>query len=64
MALSVYEERIIRILKRGRRALTTKQISEYSEISYNTTKKYLIRLYNKKYLTKKTLSNKIYWNNK
>lgn len=59
--LNPYEERILRILSRGRRALTTSQVSQFSGISYNTTKDYLTLLNNKKKIRKRTESNKIYW---
>ena len=60
--LKPYEERILRVIINACRSLTTSQISKYSLISYNCTKKNLQNLYDKKYIKQRKLSNRIYWN--
>jgi len=62
--LHPYEERILKILARGKRELTTLQVSEFSGISYNTTRNYLEKLKTKGKVKKVDLGNRIYWNNK
>jgi predicted transcriptional regulator len=56
-----YEERILRVLAREKRALTTSQIIIFSGISYNTTKSYLNKLNQAKYVFRKKEGNKILW---
>lgn len=56
-----YEERIINTLMYSFRPLTTSQVSEYSGISYNTTKDYLEQLKKKGKVKSRVLSNRIYW---
>ena len=58
---NLYEERILRVLVKSRRKLTTSEVSKFSGISYNTTKKYLERLNNKGYIKKRNYGNRIYW---
>jgi hypothetical protein len=58
---SVYEERILRILARGRRKLSTNKVSGYSKISYNATKLSLEKLYRKKKVKRNKVGNIIYW---
>lgn len=58
---NAYEERILRVLARGRRALTTLQIADFTGISYNTVKKYLESLSRRSVIKRKKLTNKIYW---
>jgi len=61
MTLNVYEQAIFRLLKIARRPLTTTQIAEKLKISWETAKKYLETLHNKKYISKHTEGNRIYW---
>ena len=56
-----YEDRILQTLIFAHRELTTRQISLFSGISYNTVKKYLETLKNNKKVQKKFAGNKIYW---
>jgi predicted transcriptional regulator len=56
-----FEERILKILSVARRNLTTRQISFYSGISYNSAKHNLNALAKKGLVKKKELANRIYW---
>ncbi len=56
-----YEERILRTLIEAHRPLTTQQISDYSGISYNTTRKILKNLNMRKVIKMESQSNKILW---
>lgn len=58
---SPYEERILRVLASGRRALSTNAVSDYSGISYNATRSNLERLYRNKVIHKAIRGNRIYW---
>lgn len=62
--LNPYEERILRVLRRGRRALSTSQVASFSEIAFATAKNNLIKLNKKSLVSKKTMGNKIMWDNK
>lgn len=55
------EKTIINTLYTAERPLTTSQISEKSGLSWNTTKKYLKRLYRKKHLRKAKKGMAVYW---
>jgi len=61
MTLNVYEQAIIRLLKIARRPLTTTQVTEKLGISWETAKKYLEVLHDKRYISKNTEGNRIYW---
>ena len=56
-----YEERILRTLVKSRRKLTTSKLSDFTGISYNTTKSYLKKLGKKNIVKKKDKGNRIYW---
>jgi len=56
-----YEARIIEVLVAARRPLTTVQVSNFAVISYNTTRKYLDALFNKRKIDSKRVGNRIYW---
>lgn len=58
---NIYEEKILNTIIKGRRPLTTKQISEFSGISYNTVRKHLDELNKKGFVKMMPLSNRIYW---
>lgn len=55
------EKDIINALYRTSRPLTTSQISKKSDLSWNTTKKYLTKLYDKQYLRKAKKGMAVYW---
>lgn len=59
--LTVYEERIVNTIEDAYRPLTTKQIAEFSGISYNTTVSNLRILLTKKKVKMTKETNKIYW---
>jgi Mn-dependent DtxR family transcriptional regulator len=61
MTLNVYEQAIIRLMKIARRPLTTTQIAEKLRISWETAKKYLETLHNKRYISMHHEGNRIYW---
>lgn len=56
-----YDARILQVLALAKRPLTTRQISAYSGISYNTTTGHLKTLLKKNTVIKKRESNRIYW---
>ncbi len=58
---NVYEERIIRLLMVAYRPLTTQQISNNTDLSYNTTVKHLRNLKKKRIVSSQSESNRIYW---
>ena len=59
--LNPYEERIIRVLLKARRRLTTSQVSRFSGISHATAKSYLEKLKNWGFVTCKKSGNRTYW---
>ena len=59
--LNPYEDRILLVLKRARRYLSTSQVSQFGGISYNTTRDYLKKLIRRGKVTYKKLSNKTMW---
>lgn len=62
MALDIYEREILRTLQKSRVPLNTSQISEKTDISWNTTKDRLEELYKKRKIKKKDKGNEILWN--
>ncbi len=56
-----YEDRILKTLIFAHRELTTRQVSLFSGISYNTVKRYLETLKKNKKVQRKLFGNKIYW---
>ena len=56
-----YEDRILKTLIFAHRELTTRQISEFSGISYSTAKRYLDLLKKSKKVQNFVLTNRIYW---
>ncbi len=58
---NIYESRILEVMVLACRLLSTRQIAHCSDISYNTTKKYLAELHNKNKVKKIRKSNRIYW---
>lgn len=61
MTFNVYELAILRLLKMARRPLTTSQIAAKLGISWETSKKYLNSLHGKRYISRRTERNRIYW---
>lgn len=61
MKLSPEEKRIINVLYVAHKPLTTNNISERSEMAWQTAKKYLNRLYGKKMLRRGKYGKSIYW---
>lgn len=59
--LNIYEQSILRLLKTARRPLTTTQVAQKLNISWETAKKYLDSLNRKRYISKQNLGNRIYW---
>ena len=55
------EKRIVNILYYANKQLTTLDIAKRSKLSWVTTKKYLIKLYGKKLLRRKTKGKSVYW---
>jgi len=53
MTITSYEEKILRILLRRKGWLNTTQIANLTGISWNTAIKYLLRMYNRGWLSKK-----------
>jgi len=58
---NIYEEKILRTLVAARRPLTTKQVSKFSGISYNTVRSDLEGLFRRGIIRKMPMSNRIYW---
>lgn len=61
MILNIYEEKIYRVLIKNKRPLTTKQIRDFTSISWQVCKSSLESLVEKKGIKKKDLKNKINW---
>jgi DNA-binding IclR family transcriptional regulator len=53
MAITSYERAILSVLLRKRIWLNTTQIAELTDISWNTALKYLQRMYNRGWLSRK-----------
>jgi len=56
-----FEERLLKITSMALRPLTTRQLSQYSGISYNAVKHNLQLLLDKKAVKRKSYKNRIYW---
>ncbi len=56
-----FEERVVRVVTIAKRPLTTRQVSKFSGISYNSAKNNLDILNRKGILKKRVLKNRIYW---
>jgi len=61
MSLNIYEEKIYRVLIKNKRPLTTKQIRDFTNISWQVCKNSLESLVEKKDIKKEDLKNKINW---
>lgn len=59
--LSPIEKRIVNILYVAQKPLSTSDIAKRSQLSWATTKKYLARLYGKKFLRRAKKGKAIYW---
>jgi len=59
--LDPYEARILQVLAFALRPLTTRQISQMSMISYNTTREKLKTLKKLKKIQMQRQANRIYW---
>lgn len=59
--LSPEERRIINVLYYAHKPLSTKAIAEHSEMAWQTAKKYLERLYQKKLLHRGKYGKSVYW---
>lgn len=61
MSLNIYEEKIYRVLVKNKRSLSTKQIRDFTNISWQVCKDSLESLVIKKGIVKIDLKNKINW---
>lgn len=61
MKLNPEEKRIINVLYVANKPLSTKKVSERSEMAWQTAKKYLNRLYEKEVLRRGKYGKSIYW---
>lgn len=59
--LSPTEKRIVNVLYVAQKPLSTSDIAKRAELSWATTKKYLARLYGKKFLQRAKKGKAIYW---
>jgi DNA-binding IclR family transcriptional regulator len=59
--LNSKEKKVLNVLNAAGRPLNTNQVAERSDMSWTTAKKYLKRLYGKKYLRKKSKGKATYW---
>lgn len=59
--LTPAEKRIVNVLYYANKPLTTSDIAKRSKLSWVTGKKYLVKLYGKKYLRRKTEGKSVYW---
>lgn len=59
--LSPIEYKILKVLVQEGKYMTTSEISKVCKISWNTALKYVKKFYNKKWLSKRTVGNRIYW---
>lgn len=59
--LSPTEKCIVNVLYVAQKPLSTSDIAKHSQLSWATTKKYLIRLYGKKLLRRAKKGKAIYW---
>ena len=55
------EKRIVNVLYYANKPLTTSDIAKRSNLSWLTAKKYLVKLYGKKLLRRKTKGKSVYW---
>ena len=55
------EKRIVNVLYYANKPLSTSDIAKRSGLSWVTAKKYLVRLYGKKLLRRKTEGKSVYW---
>ena len=55
------EKRIVNVLYYANKPLSTSDIAKRSKLSWVTAKKYLVRLYGKKLLRRKTKGKSVYW---
>ena len=55
------EKNVLDSLNACRRPLNTNQVSERSDMSWQTAKKYLDRLYDKKFVRKQKMDEMTYW---
>lgn len=61
VVLNPEEKRIINALYVAHKPLTTKKVSEQSEMAWQTAKKYLTRLHRKGVVSRGKYGNAIYW---
>jgi predicted transcriptional regulator len=61
MAFTPEEKRIINVLYAAHKPLTTKRVSEMSELSWQTAKKYLQELYKKGTVVNGRYGKSVYW---
>ena len=55
------EKRIVNVLYYANKHLTTSDIAKRSKLSWQTAKKYLVRMYGIKLLRRKSVGKSIYW---
>ena len=55
------EKRIVNVLYYANKPLSTSDIAKRSGLSWVTAKKYLVKLYGKKLLKRKTEGKSVYW---
>lgn len=58
---NVYERAILSLLRTARRPLTTSQVADKLDISWETAKKYLSSLNRRRHISRKSEGNRIYW---
>ena len=61
MKLNPIEYRILKVVVQRRIFMTTRDIAHRSKISWNTAFIYLTRFYNKGWLSKRKVGNRVYW---
>ena len=59
--LDIYDKTILRLLSVCRRPIVTNMVATRLDIEWKTAKKHLIKLYNKKLISKKTIGKTTYW---
>ena len=59
--MNPYDARILQVLAFAMRPLTTSQVSQMANMSYNNTRARLEKLYNTRRIRKNKAGNRIYW---
>lgn len=61
MQLNVHEKRIVNVLYYAHKPLSTSDIAKHSELSWQTTKKYLEELHKHGFLNNGKKGNAVFW---